>query len=389
MKIAIFAGTLKQNQDGVTRVLFKQMEFFERMQVEFICVSPSFDEDSRCEKFVVPSIAFPLYPDYNLSLPLQKKILRRLKEYQPDVVYVNSPCTLGYMGIKISKKLGIPVVATYHTHFPTYLRYYKLNMFEGLVWKYIWHFYNQCDAVFVPSLSVVRNLQEKGINNCVFLSHGVDTNVFSPDKADKNWKRKLNLENKKVVLFVGRIVKEKNLDVLAEAIQILNQKRDDFHLVVAGSGPYLEEYRARIKNSTFLGHLYTEELAVTYASSDIFVFPSVTETFGNVILEAMASGLPPVVAKSFGASELINDFQNGLLAVENSAVSLAEKIEFLLDNDLFRRRLAENVYSTGLEFSWNSILNKFNDKIFEIVEMKKSGKVLPNEKEILALAENA
>lgn len=371
MKIAILAGTLKENQDGVTRVLHKQIDFFKKNEYDFTCVSPSFDQKAKGTQIKIPSISFPLYPDYKLSITSKNALLRKLSGFKPDVIYINSPCSLGLAGAKLGEAIGVPVVATYHTHFPTYLRYYGVQFLEKFVWKYLKYIYKKCDAVFVPSLSVLNNLNEKGIDNCVYLPHGVDTHRFSPKNRDNNWKRKLGLEGKKVVLFVGRIVKEKNLDILAESMEILSGKRKDISLVVAGGGPYFEEYRKRIPNSLFLGHLETEELAKVYASSDIFVFPSVTETFGNVIVEAMASGLPPVCAKSFGASELINDGQNGLLAEPNSPTSLVEKLETLLDNPFLRERISENAYQTALQLSWENILNRFNSKIVEIVEKRK------------------
>jgi len=206
----------------------------------------------------------------------------------------------------------------------------------------------------------VDELKENGINNLVYLPHGVDTSLFNPSKADENFREQICSRDKKILLFVGRIVKEKNFDVLEDAMKILSERRSDFRLVVAGEGPYLRHYQKRIPNSLFLGRLDSESLSKLYATSDIFVFPSVTESFGNVIIEAMASGLPPVVAKSFGASELIENGYDGLLAEPNDAKSLADNIEFLLENEYERKQIGLEAFAKAQKFSWENTLDIFH-----------------------------
>ncbi|MCX7909631.1 MAG: glycosyltransferase family 1 protein [Ignavibacteria bacterium] len=364
MKIAIFAGTLNENQDGVTRVLFRQIRYFKRLGYEMVFFTPSYEDDGQLDNvFKIQSIPFPLYSDYKLSLPNKKRLLKVLEKIEPDIVFINSPCTLGWAAAKVANTINVPVVAIYHTHFPTYLSYYKISFLEPYVWRYMRYLYEKCNIVFVPSKSVEEDLNEKGITNTKYIPHGVDTNVFNPRFSNPSFKKELGVEGKKIVLFVGRIVKEKNIDVLQEAMNFLH-KRDDFVLVIAGGGPYLEYYQKRMQNTIFLGHLNTSKLVEVYSSSDIFVFPSVTESFGNVILEAMACSLPPIVAKSFGASELIQDFSNGLLTEPNSAKDLADKIELLLENEKLRQSLSANAYSSAIKYSWENILNTYK-KCFE------------------------
>ncbi len=361
MNIAIFAGALNEHQDGVTRVLHRHIRYYKRMGYRMHFFTPSYNEGNKLENVTkIGSIPFPLYSDYKLSLPLRRKITRAMEKLSPDLVFIHSPCTLGLTATKAAEELNIPVVAEYHTHFPTYLSYYKISFLERFVWQYMRYLYSKCELVFVPSKSVEKNLNENGILNTVFIPHGVDNDVFNPKFFNAEFKSKLGVEGKKIVLFVGRIVKEKNIDVLVQAVELL-AKREDFVLVVAGGGPYLKYYQAKTRNAIFLGHLNTKELAQVYASSDLFVFPSVTETFGNVILEAMASGLPPIVANSFGASELISNFENGILATPNSAEDLARAIELLLDDDTLRRKIAQNAYEFALSYSWENILNIYNN----------------------------
>lgn len=367
MKIAIFAGTLKESQDGVTRVVYKQVEFLKNQGVEFLGITPQTEENSLIDiQEKVSYLPFPLYTAYRLSLPNRKRIKSVIEQFKPDLIYINSPCTLGYAAIKIGKELGIRIIATYHTHFPTYLRYYRLSVFNRVAWSYLRYFYNQCDTVVVPSKSVLNELKANGIKNLFYLPHGVDTNLFHPNKRDEDFRNKICSKDKKILLFVGRIVKEKNFNVLESAMRILAERRSDFLLVVAGEGPYLRHYQKRIPNSLFLGKLDSGNLAKLYATSDIFVFPSVTESFGNVIIEAMASGLPPVVAKSFGASELIDNGHDGLLAEPNDAESLAYNVEFLLENEYERKQIGLEAFVKAQKFSWENTLHILSThKIFQ------------------------
>ncbi len=366
MKIAIFAGALDEHQDGVTRVLYRQIRYFKQLGYKMTFFTASYNEDGKLDNvFKIRSIPFPLYSDYKLSFPEKRRISKELSKTDPDIVFINSPCTLGLMATKLANSMNIPVVGIYHTHFPTYLSYYKISFFEKYVWSYMRFLYRKCETVFVPSKSVENDLRRNGITNTTYIPHGIDTDVFNPAFANSKFKAELGVLGKKVVLFVGRIVKEKNIDVLESAMEIL-KSRNDFALIVAGGGPYLEYYQKRMKNAIFLGHLDTKKLAEVYASSDIFVFPSVTESFGNVILEAMASGLPPIVAKSFGASELIKDSENGLLAEPNSATDLAEKIELLLDDDLLRERIKKNAYNLAQKYSWENVLSTYNRQLVSI-----------------------
>lgn len=371
MKIAIFAGTLNEHQDGVTRVLYKQISYFKNLGYELSFFTASYDESNKLENVhKVRSIPFPLYSDYKLTIPEKKKVFRKLEKIEPDIVFINSPCTLGLIATKVANTMSIPVVATYHTHFPTYLSYYKISIFKSFVWKYMRYLYGKCEKVFVPSRTVEKDLNDNGITNTKYIPHGVDTTVFNPTHRNLNLKKQLGVEGKKIVLFVGRIVKEKNIDVLEDAMNLLHE-RNDFVLVIAGGGPYLEYYQNRMKNTIFLGHIETTKLAEVYSSSDIFVFPSVTESFGNVILEAMASGLPPVVAKSFGASELIEDYQNGLLAEPNSAEDLANKLKLLLDDEHLRKKLSESAFKSSQKFSWDNILGIYNQCFKKIANNSK------------------
>jgi glycosyltransferase involved in cell wall biosynthesis len=373
MKIALFAGSMKPGHDGVTRVLYKLSEFLQKENVEHIFFSPIIPppEEQSVPMIRVPSVQFPLYNDYRLSIPGQKMIDSVLREFKPDVLHINSPCSLGYAAIAYGKKHRIPVVATYHTHFASYARYYKIKMLEQVSWSYFKHLYNNCERIFVPSMPILDELREHGLRTLAFLPHGVDTNVFSPRFGDENWKATIGIEGKKALLFAGRLVWEKDLKTLAETYSIINAKRNDAVFVLAGDGPVRKELEELMPEAVFLGHLSSEELSRAYASSDMFVFPSTTETFGNVTLEAMAAGLPPVCANKGGASGIIKEGVTGLLAEPRNAHDLAEKIGMLLDSSEQRENMARTAYTYAQNQTWEKIFSREMEEYQDVIRKYK------------------
>jgi glycosyltransferase involved in cell wall biosynthesis len=213
---------------------------------------------------------------------------------------------------------------------------------EDMVWKFVIWFYNQVDVVFAPSHAVADELAERGVNKdkIKVYPRGIDTERFTPEKRNGFFKR-YGLDRPVKLLYVGRVSKEKNLSMLSEAFRNLCAKRDDLHLVVVGEGPYLEEMRGELKGlpATFTGYLDGEELASAYASSDLFVFPSTTDTFGNVVLEAQASGLPVIVSDQGGPCENMIPDATGLVMTSCDAEGLMQAMETLATDQEMRGRM--------------------------------------------------
>ncbi len=159
----------------------------------------------------VPSVQFPLYKEYKFALPGYKNFQDEILKFEPDIIHINSPCSLGFAAVKFGEKFHIPVVATYHTHFPSYAKYYKISQLETLSWGYLRKLYNRCEKVFVPSLPILDELQSHGFATAEYLSHGVDTKMFNPSFKSDKWKISIGIKNKKVILYVGRLVWEKDL----------------------------------------------------------------------------------------------------------------------------------------------------------------------------------
>jgi phosphatidylinositol alpha 1,6-mannosyltransferase len=368
MKIAFFAGTMRYGHDGVTRVLYRLSEYLREKHIEHVFFSPIVPSknEQQVPMYEVPSIPAPMYHEYRLALPGQKYIEKILDEFKPDILHINSPCVLGYNAIKYGQAHDIPVVATYHTHFASYAKYHHLKLFENLAWAYFRKLYNKCYRIYVPSAPILEELRLQGIQNLQYVPHGTDLTVFNPSHYSASWKKTHGIEQKTVLLFVGRLVWEKDLKTLAKTYQILAALRNDFAFVLAGDGPVRKQLEQLMAEAIFLGNQSGEELSITYASSDVFVFPSTTETFGNVTLEAMASGLPPICANEGGASGFIRDGITGLLANPRSPEDMAAKIEYLLDHEERREIMAHEAFLFSQQQTWERSFDTILESYSEI-----------------------
>lgn len=368
MRVTHFLGTLRPNHDGVTRVAYRLREGFREGFNQHLFVSPdlpdSLDEDMR----KVPSIPLPLSTGYRLSVCTTASIRAILEKEPPDIIHMHTPCTLGRAAILAANELGIPVVATYHTHFPTYLSYYRVNYLRPLVWRYLRFLYNRCDAVIIPSQTTLHDLQENGIQNLCHIPHGVDTRLFSPSHRNEEWRKSVGGTDKIIVSFVGRLVWEKNLRLLAETYHQISNK-EPFQFVIVGDGPAREKLQEMMPGAHFTGFLGPESLPMAYASSDLFVFPSVTETFGNVTVEAMASGLPAICAAAGGACDIVKPGLNGLLPAPNPT-QFARAIEKMATQADYRKQLSLAATLSATEFSWESTVKRYESLYEKVVQSR-------------------
>ncbi len=370
MKIAYFNANLKRGQDGVTRVMYKMFEGALERGHEAIAITSTLpdEHDKIIPIYKVPSVAFPLQKAYRVALPGYHSYSKYLNDFNPDIIHVNSPCPLGYSAMKYGQRFGIPVVATYHTHFPTYPRYYGLQPLEEITWKLMRRFYNQIDRTFVPTKPILDELELHRVRNLMYVPNGVDLNLFRPEFRSNPWRERIHgSKEKTIVLFVSRLVWEKDLRVLAEAYSILRNKRNDFELVIVGDGHARQEFEQTMPGAHFLGYQSGKVLAESYASSDIFVFPSTTETFGLVTVEAMASGLVPVAAKIGGAAGIIQDGISGIFSKPFDGADMAQQVEFLIDHPEKREKLSYGATFRAQDFGWTHVLDELFGNYHEVI----------------------
>jgi glycosyltransferase involved in cell wall biosynthesis/predicted metal-dependent phosphoesterase TrpH len=286
----------------------------------------------------------PEYPEQKIFLPPFLEMLDYCYKEQFSQIHVTTPGPLGLAGLALARIMKIPVSGAYHTAIPQYAHILTGdNTIEELVWRYTTWFYDQMDLILVPSESTGRELTERGIEpgKIRLFPRGVDTVKFHPSRRDVGFlKERFNASDGLKILYVGRISKEKNLHLLAEAFKRLAQSRGDVELILVGDGPFQDDLKALLAGtpSIFTGYREGEELTTIYASCDIFAFPSATDTFGNVVLEAQASGLPVIVTDSGGPQENLLPDKTGRIVRAGDSEALVEALEFLLSD---RGRLKE------------------------------------------------
>jgi glycosyltransferase involved in cell wall biosynthesis len=242
-----------------------------------------------------------------------------------------------------------------------------LGFLENWVWKYLKRLYGACTVVAVPSQAVLKELQHQGIDNLIHIPHGVDTQRFSPSHRKIEWRDSIDAKNKMVVTFVGRLVWEKNLKLLADAL-ILLKNRNQVKVVIVGEGPARNKLQEIMPDAYFTGYLGDVPLPIAYASSDIFVFPSATETFGNVTVEAMASGLPAICASVGGACDLIQNGVNGLLVSGSNPQEFANAIDLLVEQPELRKKLSHAALESISNYRWEKSIERYESIYQEILK---------------------
>jgi phosphatidylinositol alpha 1,6-mannosyltransferase len=362
VRIAYFTESLFPLVDGVSRTLGQLFDHLERREVEFRIVSPfqpgpSFPWHRRI--WDVPFVRFPWYPDYRVSYP-PRGLTARLDEYRPELVHVVSPTPMALWAQRWARRRGVPVVASFHTHFVSYFRYYGIPALEGVGWRALARFYGRCERVYAPTRRIMEELTAHGIRGVELWSRGIDVRRFNPGYRDPGLRASAGAgHDTPILLLVSRLVKEKDLLELVPLERILRERRIRHRLVLVGDGPLRAELERLLPEAHFAGHLEGDALARWYASADVFVFPSTTETFGNVVAEAQASGLPVVVADRGGPPELVDEGVDGFIARANSPADLADRVAALLTDAAARGRMGEAARAAVAERDWERI----NDRL--------------------------
>jgi len=370
MRIALFTDTYTPDINGVARTYQRLTAFLKNKGVDIKIFAPASGKETGSEYNITRFFGwdFFLYPECKLSFPNYFKIHRELEEFKPDLIHIATPFVLGLAGLKYAKSHGVPTVAVFHTNFPQYLQYYRIPWLKKAAWQFLRWFHAQVDKTFCPSSETKKLLNRHGIQNLGIWRRGVEQQMFNPRWRSPELREEHGLQDKKVLLYVGRLAPEKNADVLIQALTVANKTCGDLHLLVVGDGPCRSELELIApSNVTFLGYKSGEELSRLYASADFFVCPSVTETFGNVVLEAMASALPVVAPLAGGIKENLFPNITGLACLSHNYLSMANAISLLATDNELRQQLAENAYKHAKAQSWDAVLSGLLENYQEVI----------------------
>ena len=359
LRVALVTSSYNYIADGVALTLNRLVGHLESQGIDVLVFAPTARNPAfayRGTVVAVPSIPLPGRPEYRLALGMAGYVKRQLLDFAPDIIHIGVPDFLGHAALALARQHGIPAVASYHTRYETYLRHYwYLAPLENPLKRILRRFYGQCREVYVPSDSTRDALLADGLrDNFKSWPRGIDTQAFHPAKRSTSWRAHLGIgPDETVVLHVSRLVREKRLDTLTAA---LNAIAAPHRVVIVGDGPDRDFVEGELPHAVFAGFLAGEALAQAYASSDIFVFPSDSESFGNVTLEAMASGLPCVCADATGSRSLVAPGETGFLAQAGDAGAFARHITALVQGGGLRRRMGEAARTRSLRFSWEETM---------------------------------
>jgi glycosyltransferase involved in cell wall biosynthesis len=366
MRVALFSGNYNYTLDGANKSLNRLVDHLQTDAGAQVRVySPTTDQPAfppAGELISVPSVALPARPDYRLALGLPAAIRQDVQAFRPDVVHLSAPDLLGFGALRLARRLGVPVIASVHTLFDTYFDYYALGWMRPFVRRRLMAFYGACDYVLAPTQAIADELRIEALPARVRIwGRGVDPELFNPGRRSEAWRRAHGFAGERpVIVFLGRIVREKGLAVFAEAIRRLEQVSGPAQVLVIGDGPARDWFRDQLPNAVFTGFLTGEALATALASGDIFLNPSDTEAFGNVNLEAMASGLAVVCADVPNTRALLPE-PSGVLCPPADPAAYAAALAKLVGDPAARTRLQRAALARSAEYRWPEILQAVAD----------------------------
>ncbi|MEN3941845.1 glycosyltransferase family 1 protein [Prosthecobacter sp. SYSU 5D2] len=374
MRFLLITDTFPPDINGVARTLATLAEGLKTRghEVEVVTTleADRDQKDESCKRHTVMAMPLPGYPGLRMGFTTTWQMLALYEEFKPDALYVATETPLGIAGIRAASKMGIPVVSGFHTNFQTYLEDYALPGLENVAQGLLRSIHNQTARTLTPSADTAAMLEKWGIHNVGVLGRGVNTELFDPARRDaalrKSWGAD---EQTPVAIYVGRVAAEKNLELLAKAFATFREAHPDSPCVVVGDGPKLKSLQADHPEFHYAGSRTGEELAAHYASGDVFVFPSITETFGNVVLEAMSSALMTVAFDYAAPRQLIQNGKNGLLAPFNDEAAFLNQVRAasVTWNDQPQRQAARQA---AHRLGWQRVIEQFETELTQVIAEK-------------------
>ncbi len=363
MRIAIFSEVYWPMVSGVSLVV-QRLEAAMRQRGHAVRVyAPEYELPAgardKADVFRAPSKQLFLYPDVRWGFPHWPAISADLAAFRPDILHVATEFAMGNTGVRLAREHGVPVIASAHTDYERYASRYNLDWLMGAGWSYLRWFYGRANRVLCPSREYERHLNLRGVRHTGIWTRGVDLDTFSPVHRSDEVRSSLDIApDQPLVLYVGRLAAEKNLELLLQAWQRLAGRRHNARLVIVGTGPLEPALVAAAPRDVILAGMRTgHDLSAVYASADCFAFPSSTETFGNVLLEAMASGLPSLAVRAGGVLDFAEHGVNAWMVEPDRADALADGLATLLNDRDLGARLARGARATAMSRDWDSIFD--------------------------------
>ncbi|MFB9869314.1 glycosyltransferase family 4 protein [Vreelandella sulfidaeris] len=364
MRLCIVSETWSPDINGVAHTLSRLSDELNWQDVPVDVIRPRPRADGKASginnELQVQRLALPGYSDVQVGLVRPATLRHFWRQHRPDVIYLATQGPLGWAARRAAQQLNIPLVAGWHTNFDHYCEDYGVTWLAPTARRYLRYFHNGCGLTLVPTQQQATALEHQGIHDVHVLSRGLDGERFSPSHRDAQLRQRWGVsEHQPVALYVGRLAAEKNLTLLHESFQAMREVRPDIAQVIVGDGPARAQLEKSLPDAHFTGFVGQEALARHYASADLFIFPSLSETWGNVVAEAMASGLAVVAYHHAASAELITSGHNGITVPAGDSAAFQQAAVELCQHPADYSRLGRVARLRALEQSWKGIAEQF------------------------------
>ena len=382
LRVAVVTETFPPEVNGVAMTLGRLVEALQRRGnfVQLIRprqgLSDNAAQSEQFEEVLKPGIPIPRYDGLKIGLPAGQALARLWLLKRPDIVHIATEGPLGWSALTAAIKLNLPVSTGFHTNFHSYSKHYGMGFLKKPIAAYLRKFHNRALATLVPTERLREELEYEGFRNLHVVSRGVDTRLFSPARRSPELRKAWGAgEHGIVAMYVGRMAPEKNLPVAVRAFLAMRERNPQVQLVMVGDGPERATLSSRNPTVVFAGTRSGEDLATHYASADVFLFPSLTETFGNVTLEAMASGLAVVAYEYAAARQCMVHEESGLLAPFGDSRAFLGMAAGLMEDSSRIARLRLRARSAAESIGWESVVDKFESVLRSVIRLRETAHV--------------
>ena len=377
LRIAVVTETWPPEVNGVAMTLAKLVQGLSHRNHDVQLIRPrqtktdSPMSDASLEEVLMRGMPIPRYPELKLGLPSKKTLVKTWTLRRPDVVHIATEGPLGWSALQAAKVLKLPVTSDFRTNFQSYSKHYGVGWLRKPIVAYLRKFHNATACTMVPTRELMRTLSQNGFANLKVVSRGVDTKLFNIVKRDTSLRSSWGAtDDTKVLISVGRMAPEKNLDQVLKTYDALKSTGQAFKLVMVGDGPLKEQFQKRYPEIIFPGMLSQTNLAAYYASSDLFIFPSQTETFGNVTLEALASGIPVLAFDCAAARDWVQTGVNGWLIAENNPEGFAAQAVTVFNSKDLLEKITQSTRQQVVHLDWDQIAEQVESVFWDAIRIR-------------------